>query len=524
MSQRIQQRGSKFPPLMSSFLWLLRDMDLTINCTSPTEWLLQKLKAPRCKQIVDALTSSFSSIECIFLPRPSMTDEVLQDIIQRRDQLSPQFNDQVEQAKNTLLSKIKPKQCKDGPFTGFSFGSLIKQCVADINGHSQLSNLEATWKAAVNVELLQYAQKLVIKYEKDMSLTLGQLLPIEEGSTDSTDTTTLMGIHNRFLAKNISVLEDKLASLVPIKEVRNGFWKTIQCDFISRIIEKDAGEKITGGILATFLHENRKLSSELCLKTYARFYDQIVASRLRNSLAEGIPYDITTDLQQFEEQYNKIACGPAKEEVYSTKRKESLVEEKQLLQIPGYVEDLQIIGISSDRMKLTWCKPSVNSTAAHAYEVYMNDDKGNFVLLETTNNCYALIKNLKSNKHYTFVVKARNDHFCGNHTSYVSAKTSLSDISRTAIGVGTFLAFALGSPIVFSSIVTAGTVVTIRNNIREQKFATAIAEGASLALLPLAIPFGSVVTSLILAPIAAGDAFSAGKSKGDVSEDDPTKL
>ena len=496
-------------------------MDLTIGSISPTEWLLRKLQAPRCKEITDALTSSFSSIECIFLPLPAMRSDVLQDIIQRRDQLSPQFNNQLEQAKKTLLSTIRPKKCKDGLFTGFSLASLIKQCVADINGQSQLPNLEATWKAAVDVELQQYAKKLVAEYENEMSLTLKQLLPIEEGLANSTDTNTLMGIHNQFMMKKISALENKLASLVPIKDVRDNFWKTIQGDFVSRIIEKETSGKITGGILATFLHENQNLSSELCLKTYARFYDQIVAPRLRGSIAEGIPYDITGDIQQFEEQYNKVACGPAKVEIFSTKRQECMVEENKLMQIPGPIEDLQMIGIGSDCIKLMWQKPSVNTTAAHAYEVYMVEEQGNLVLVETTTNCYVLIKRLKSNQFYTFVVRAKNEHFCGNHVSHASAKTAMNTISRTAIGVGTFFAFTVGSPVVFPSMYTAGTIASIRSDVREQRHGTAAVKSAALTLLPLVLPLG-VFGTTVVAPVIASDAFFQSGPKGDISEDAPT--
>lgn len=496
-------------------------MDLAIRSTSPTEWLLQKLQAPRCREITDALTSTFTSIECIFLPRPAMKSEVLQDIIKRQDQLSLQFNDQLERAKNTLLSKIQPKKCKDGPFTGFSLASLIKQCVADINNQSQLPNLEATWKAAVDVELQLYAKMLVADYEKEMRLSLKLLLPIEEGLDDSTDTTTLMGIHNHCMMKKISALETKLVSLVPIKDVRDNLWKTVNGDFTGRIIQKEPSGKIVGGILATFLHENRKLSTELCLKTYARFYDQIVASRLRGSIAEGIPYNITGEIQQFEEQYDKVACGPAKAEVYSTKRQECIEEESKLMQIPGPIEDLQVIGIGSDCIKLMWQKPSINPSAAHAYEVYMVEEKGNLVLVETTSNCYVLIKRLTNNQLYTFVVRAKNDHFCGNHVSHVSAKTSMSTASRTAIGVGTFFAFTVGSPVVFPSIFTAGAITSIRSDIHNKHYGTAAAKSASLALLPLVLPLGTFGTMLV-APIIASDAFSESGPKGDISGDVPT--
>ena len=451
-----------------------------------------------------------------------MKSDVLQNIVQRRDELSPQFNDQLERSKNTLFSKIQPKKCKDGFFTGFSLASLIKQCIADINSsQSQLPNLEATWKTAVDMELQLYANNLVADYEKEMSLSLKEVLPMEEGLADSSDTNTLMGIHNHFITKKILALENKLLSLVPIKDVRDDFWKAIYGNFINRIIEKEADGKIVGGVLATFLHENRKLSNELCLKTYATFYDQIVASRLRGSIAEGIPYDITEDIQQFKDQYNKVACGPAKAEVFSTKRQECMVEENKLLQIPGPIEDLQIIGIGSDRIKLTWQKPSVNTTAAHAFEVYMVEEQGNLVLVDTTTNCYVLIKHLKSNQHYTFVVRVKNDHFCGNHVSHASARTSMNAISRTAIGVGTFLAFTVGSPLVFPTVFTAGTIASIRSDVNEQRYGTAIAKSASLTLLPLALPIGTFATAVV-APVIAFDTFSESGPKGDTSEDAPT--
>ena len=517
MSKRIQHRDSDFHQLMPHFLWLLRDVDLTIGSSSPTEWLLRKLQVPRCKEITEALTNSFSSIECIFLPPPAATSEILQDIIQRKDQLSPQFTDQLEKAKNTLLSKIEPKRCKEVSFTGYSLASLITECVADINGQSYIPCLEATWKAAVDVEVQQYGQRFVTEYEKEMSFTLKQLLPIEEGLPDSTDSSTLMGIHNQFMAKNLSLLDQKLKSLVPLKDVFDDFWTTAKHNFISKIVEKDASGEITGGKLSKFLFENHKLSGELCSKTYDAFYDQIVGSKLRNSIAEGIPYDIAADVRQFEEQYYKIASGPAKAEVYSMKRLECEVEEKQLVEIPGHIEDLQIIGISSDRIKLKWHTPSVNPAAAHSYEVYMVEEQGNFVLIKTTENCYALIKHLKSNKHYTFVVRARNERFWGNHISHMSAKTTLNNIARSAVGVGTFLAFTVGSPVAFPSIFTAGTVTSIRSDIREQRYGSAAAKGAVLTLMPLTLPIGVLGTSII-APVIAIDAFSQHASKGDVSE------
>ena len=86
--------------------------------------------------------------------------------------------------------------------------------------------------------------------------------------------------------------------------------------------------------------------------------------------------------------------------------------------------------------------------------------------------------------------------------------------------MGTFLAFTVGSPVVFPSIFTAGTVTAIRNDIREQSYGSAAAKGAVLALMPLTLPIG-VLGTFTLAPIVAIDAFSQHASKGDVSEHAP---
>ena len=125
------------------------------------------------------------------------------------------------------------------------------------------------------------------------------------------------------------MLESKVASFVPLKEIQQDFWETARREFFSRAIERDAEPEgsIKGGKLAPFLHENYRMSKELCTKTYDRFYDEIVASKVWCAIAEGIPYKIAPDIRQFEEQYYKIAGGPAKTEVFHQKRTESKLEE-----------------------------------------------------------------------------------------------------------------------------------------------------------------------------------------------------
>ena len=520
MSKHVQRASSDSQPQIASFLWLLRDMDLHIGSSSPTEWLLRKLQAPRCKDIYEALTNTFSAVDCAFLPPPAVENEVLQNIFQRKDDLTPHFNNQMEKLKSKILSAIEPKQCEGGPFTGFSMASLIETCVVEINHRAAVPALEATWKVAIELQLQQFASELATDYEKEMASALKNLFPLEEGLPDSSDTSTLMGIHNDLLQKKCSALKSKLLSLVPMKDVCCSFWQVIRDKFISTVVESDCNGQVKGGKLLTFVHENYKVSSELCTKTYTMFYDQIVASKLRCAIAEGIPYDIAPDVATFEEKYNRIAHGPAKSEVFSSSRIKSEIEECKLKLIPGHIEELRVIGISSDCVKLTWCKPSINPTAAHGYEVYMTDEDGSLLLIETTNQCHALLKNLKSNKQYTFVVRAKNNHFLGSYVSHVSAKTTLHNVARSAVGIGTLFAFTVGSPVVFPTIFSIGTLSSIRDDVREKKYGSAAAKGAGLVLLPLALPIG-VLGTIFVAPAVAIDSFMDNGPVGDLSTSAP---
>lgn len=519
MSKHFQDKPSECQP---SFLWLLRDMDLNVGSISPTEWLLKKLRAPRCREITEALSNSFSSVQCAFLPPPAVKSEVLQNIIERRDELSPHFNEEIERIKNKIVSVIEPKHCIGGCFTGFSIASLIEECLTKMNNETRIPSLEATWKIAIGLQLQQFASKLVDEYESEMSSTLTGLLPLEEGALDSSDTSTLMGIHNQFLERKCLQLESKLVHLIPVKSIYEHFWESISQDFITRIIKKGTNGQIKGGKLALFQHDNYIASSELCVKTYTMFYDQIVASKLRCAISEGIPYDIAPELVQFEEKYNSIACGPAKSVIFSERRIQSQSEESKLLDIPGHVEELEIIGISSSRIKLKWCKPSVNPSAAHAYEVYLVREDGTLLLTETTTHCTVLLKNLKSNKEYTFVVRARNDQFLGSYVTHVSAKTTLTTLARSAIGIGTFVAFTAGSPVVFPAMFSVGTVSCIRSDVKEKKYAAAVAKSAALTLLPVALPFG-VLGTIGVAPMIASDTFLSSGPKGDFKDNgEPT--
>lgn len=500
---------------MPKFLWLLRDMDLSTGSNLPTEWLIQKLQVPKCKDIFEALTSSFSSIECTFLPPPALRNEVLQDIVQRQDQLTPHFNLELEKSKTKILSMIEPKSCECGPFTGFSLALLIEDCMAKINQQSDIPSLQRTWKVAMDVQLQQYISNLTTEYENEMRSTLKNLLPMEEGLADTSDGNSLAKIHNQIVKQKCSLLENKLASLFPLKEIRQGFWENARHEFFGRLVERDVEGSIKGGKLAPFLHENYRMSKELCTKTYDRFYDETVASKVRCAIAEGIPYDIAPDVAQFEEQYYKIACGPAKTEVFDQKRTKSKLEEMKLKQIPGHVQNLEVTGIGFDRVKLTWSKPSVNPAAAHSYEVYTVKEDNSLVLTETTSKCYALIKDLKSNQRYTFVIKARNEQFVGNYVSHISIKTTLSTIARSAVGIGTLLACTVGSPVVFPTILTIKAISSIRYNVRQKNYGDAVGYGALLAAAPLTVPI-SAVGGLFAAPFIAITAFETTAPKGDL--------
>ena len=519
MSKHFQKKDSEFQPKMPKFLWLLRDMDLSTGPSLPTEWLIQKLQVPKCKDIFEALTSSFSSIECTFLPPPALRNEVLQDIVQRQDQLTPCFNLELEKSKTKILSIIEPKSCECGPFTGFSLASLIEECMAKINQQSDIPSLQRTWKVAVDVQLQRYISNLTAQYENEMSSTLKDLLPMEEGLDDASDGKSLAKVHNQIIKKKCSLLENRIASLVPLKEIRQGFWENAQREFFSRIEERDTDGSIKGGKLAPFLHDNYRLSKELCTKTYDKFYDDIVASKVRYAVAEGIPYNIAPDVGHFEEQYYNSACGPAKVEVFQQKRVKSKLEERQLEQIPGHIENLQVVGISYDRIKLTWSKPSINPAAAHSYEVYNVKEDRSLLLTETTDKCYALIKNLKSNECYTFLIKAKNDQFVGNYVSHISVQTTLHTVARSAVGIATLLACTVGSPVVFPTILTLGAVSSFRDSIRNKNYVDAAGHSVLLASAPLTVPF-SVVCGIIAAPFIAITAFESTAPKGDLEHED----
>ena len=490
-------------------------MDLSFDFDSPTEWLIQKLQFPKCKEIFEALKNSFSSIECTFLPPPTLRNEVLQDIVKRQDQLTPHFNLELEKSKTKILSSVEVKCCECGPFTGFSLASLIEECVAEINQQCDVLCLQRTWKVATDVQLQQYISNLTAEYEDEMSSTLEDLLPMDEGLSDTSDGNSLVKIHNHIVKTKCSLLENKVASLMPLKEIRQGVWEKARHDFLSRIVKRDTEGLIKGGKLAPFLHENYRLSKELCTKTYDRFYDELVASKVRCAVAEGIPYDITPDVEEFEERYYKIACGPAKVEVFHQKRTKSKLEEEKLKQIPGSIQNLQVVGISFDRIKLTWSKPSVNPMAAHSYEVYTAKEDGSLLLAETTDKCYALIKNLKSNQRYILVIKARNEQFVGNHVSHVSIKTTLSTVARSAVGIGTFLACTVGSPILLPTFLTVTAISSIRDNIRQQKYGHAVGHGILLAVAPLTMPV-SAACGVLAAPFIAITAFETTAPKGDL--------
>ena len=159
-------------------------------------------------------------------------------------------------------------------------------------------------------------------------------------------------------------------------------------------------------------------------------------------------------------------------------------------------------------------KPTVNPAAAHSYEVFTVKEDNSSLLIEATNECHALIKNLKSNHRYTFVIKARNEEFVGNYVSHISIKTTLTTVARSAVGIGTLLACTVGSPAIIPTILI-NAILSIRDKVHRQRYGEAVGYGALLATVPLTIPI-SVVGGIHAAPFIAITAFETTAPEGDL--------
>ena len=391
-------RGS-FP----QFLWLLRDVSLKMTDREgkelgPTEFLHTRVLASESGELTDlgkSLVSLFPSLECATLPIPSTKRDIIRGIVEQQDNLKPAFNTAVDALIQHILQKVAPKKGVDGTstVTGKALAVLAGGYLEAVNRPGALPDLNQGWQAVVRLELKEVSYRLVREYEREMEEALEGNLPMEERN--------LLRIHRQIVEVKNSVLREEILRVDPLHSSDEEVEPLL--DQLEQDIaqwsgpSRDGERKVIGGALYQFTEQNLSASKQHCEKLLSDLVAKsTVRSKVQEAIKDSIPLDIQREASILTEDYLRLAVGPAASQVLEGGLAELSQLSDMLKRIPGQPENVHVVGVGHDRVKLSWDPPVNNPEVVEEYVVYKKEEGGEWEEAVRTKNTKALVKGLKS--------------------------------------------------------------------------------------------------------------------------------
>ena len=428
-----EARKSFFP----RFLWLLRDVSLKMTDRSrgkelePTKYLHTRLLASESGELTDlgkSLVSLFPLLECAKLPIPSIKKGIICNIVERQGDLKPAFNEAVDVLIRQILQQVMPKKAVDGTtkVNGKALATLAGEYVEAVNKPGSVPDLDQGWQAVVRLELKQCSDKLVREYKDEMERAVEGNLPMEERN--------LLRIHQQTLKRMKIGLMEEICRVDPLhssdKEVQPLLdqleqdivqWKEppnsngITCSYTSSSSSSSSssnGEReVAGGVLYRYMVENFKGSKEHCERLFSDLVkENKVQDKFLEALRNSLPVDIQLEASNVTEAYSSQAVGPAASQVLERGLEELRQFATILKEIPGPPQNVEVVGKSSDRIKLSWDPPLENPEAVEEYVVYKRIEGGEWEEAVRTEKTRVLVKGLKSQTKFRLNVDDPTQH------------------------------------------------------------------------------------------------------------------
>ena len=386
-----------------NFLWLLRDVHLKMTDRGgkelgPTEFLHTRVLASESGELTDlgkSLVSLFPSLECATLPIPSTKRDIICGIVEQQDKLKPAFNAAIDALIQQIFQKVSPKKGVDGTATvnGKALAALAGGYVEAVNRPGALPDLNQGWQAVVRLELKEASYRLVREYEREMEEAFEGNLPMEESN--------LLRIHCQTLKGKKSDLREEICRINPLHssdEDTQPLLDQLEQDIVQWSEPSNDGErKVTGGVLYQFAERNHSASKKQCEQLLAELVKTSkVRDKVQEAIKDSLPLDIQKEVSEITESYNRLAVGSAARQVLERGMSELNQLSDILKEIPGQPQNVEIIGRSSDRVKLSWEPPEHNPEAVEEYVVYKRIKGGEWEEAVRTKKTKALVKGLKS--------------------------------------------------------------------------------------------------------------------------------
>ena len=514
------------------FLWLLRDVSLTITNKegekiTPTEFLHTRVLASESGEPTElgkSLCRLFPSLDCATLPIPSIKRDVIRNIVKQQDRLTPAFNTAFNELIQNILQQAAPKKAIDGvsSLNGSMLAALACGYVDAINTPGALPDLEQGWQAVIRLQLKEYSDKLVREYEREMEESLKGNLPMEERN--------LMRIHLQTLDRKRKSLQEENYRINPLNssvEDVEPLLNQLEQEIIkwSEPADDEGERKVVGGVVVQFVSQNFTESKKRCEEIFTTLLKHSqVRNKYNKAIQASTPLEIDEEIRVFTEIYHNTAVGPAAREVLEKGLSELNQLRDTLKMIPGQPRDVQVVGQSHHRIKLTWKPPLHNPEAVEKYIVWKRIANKDELWEEatTTEQTSALVTGLKSMHRYEFKVSATNSVLVSLAVK-MESKTMFPTV-LTAIGgaVGGAVMGTLASPIILPALGYARVDGNKKSN-SGTKTKTVKKAGIVSATLPINLLLTPITAPVCAVTGAVAGAVGLSLPKGDLEDPEAQK-
>ncbi|XP_066280262.1 guanylate-binding protein 1-like isoform X2 [Branchiostoma lanceolatum] len=370
---------SELREFFPDFLWLLRDVSLMSTDENgreidPTQYLKTRVlsrgedfEETPGDMVGRAILTSFPSVECFTLERPSDNKDIMNNIADHTDKLNPEFNKGVETLIGLLLQKSRPKRgyYKGSTVNGVALSLMVKQYVEAVNDPQAIPALDNTWKNTIQLMRSRAIEEAIEEYRGEMAVGIAavskdadvQIILDEDIEDESDEALSLMGIHNKAFNKVTGWLLDKIGHLgissgdlgeeseAVVREMQERLVRreerTIEYVDDDLVTRREQGMAVVGGELYGLLQENRGRSRAFCTDIFNMLFEPV--QKKIESPPAGYDFRGALDeLDRTREQYRRWARGPEKWTVLQemTKNWDSL--RANIKKIRGYQEKLML--------------------------------------------------------------------------------------------------------------------------------------------------------------------------------------
>ena len=361
---------NSFRPHFPNFLWLLRDahlapVDENGEVISPSKYLKDRIlrRSDNFEEDTDdkvrrAILVFFPTVDCKILPPPSEDSDVMRAIESNEHKLNPAFRQGVAELVDYLFANVSVKRGfqKSSKVDGPMLVHLTKQYVQAVNDPDAIPHLDNVWETVIKLRREAVLKKLTKEYENDLEAHIKEAsngCPLEEDSTDAAQQgSTLMGIHRCVLGAKVRTLMNEMSRFLPDDDENEGLERErLMVELENRIVQyktetikDDAGTDherkiVTGGVLHKYVRHNYDESEKYCHGKFEELYTPISQKVL--SPPAGYTYDnLIEDLAHLDNKYSKVARGPAKWNVFSSKMKEAEKEREYFKQLKGFEAEM----------------------------------------------------------------------------------------------------------------------------------------------------------------------------------------